>query len=57
MSNNKATGDDCIPAELLKYGPYTLMKDVARVLNSIFEEHNDVINVAKSILQPMPNSC
>ena len=54
MSNNKATGKDGIPAELLKYGPDTLMEDIARILNSIFEEHSDMINVGRSILQPIP---
>ena len=54
MSNNKATGEDGIPAELLKYGPDTLMEDIARILNSIFEEHSDMINVGRSILQPIP---
>ena len=53
MNNNKATREDGIPAELLKYDQDTLMKDIARVLNSIFEEHNDVINVGRSILQPI----
>ena len=54
MYNNKATGEYGIPAGLLKYGPDTLMKDIARVLSSIFEEHNDVINVRRSKLQPIP---
>ena len=54
MSNNKATGEDGIPAELLKYGPDTLMEDIARILNSIFEEHSDMINVGRSILQTIP---
>ena len=54
MNNNKATGEDGIQAELLKYGPDTLIKDIARILNSIFEEHKDVINVGRSILQPIP---
>ena len=54
MSNYKATGEDGIPAELLKYDPDTLMEDIARILNSIFEEHSDMINVGRSILQPIP---
>ena len=54
MSNNRAVGEDGIPAELLKYGSNTLMGDIASILNRIFEEHVETINVGKSILQPIP---
>ena len=30
------------------------MEDIARILNSIFEEHSDMIIVGRSILQPIP---
>ena len=54
MSNNRATGEDGIPVELLKYGPDVLIENITRILNGIFEEHEETINVGKSILQPIP---
>ena len=54
MSNNRAAGEDGIPTELLKYGPQSLMEEIARILNCIFEEHLETINVGQSILVPIP---
>ena len=54
MSNNRAVGEDGIPAELLKYGPDSLKEGIASVLNKIFEDHMETINIGKSILQPIP---
>ena len=53
MSNNKATGEDGIPIELIKYGPPSLLTEIARILNSVFESQSDTINVGISILLPI----
>ena len=54
MSNNKACGEDGIPAELLKYTSKELKESISFALNKIFEEHQDDMNIGKSILLPIP---
>ena len=53
MSNNKATGEDGIPVELIKYGPKSLITEIAKILNNVIEKHEDTINVGTSILLPI----
>ena len=37
MTNNKASGKDSIYVELLKYGPEEIYKEIANILNGIYE--------------------
>ena len=39
LSNNRAPGEDGIPGELLKYGPFMLDHTVANILNETFATH------------------
>ena len=50
MKNNKATFD--IPVETVKYAPPQIHGEVARVLNDIFEKHED-IHLGEGVLVPL----
>ena len=39
LNNNRATGEDQIPGELLRYGPKKSAEYVAKTLNQVFETH------------------
>ena len=39
LNNNRATGEDQIPGELLRYGPEKSAEYVAKTLNQVFETH------------------
>ena len=50
MRNARATFD--IPVELVKYAPEVLHGEVGRVLNNMFEKHED-IHVGEGVLVPL----
>ena len=52
MSNNKATGEDGIQLELIKYGPDILINEIADAINWTVENHSDTLNIGKSVLLP-----
>ena len=52
--NNKATGDDGLQLELIKYGPDILFEEISNNLNHVLENHSMEINFGLSILLPMP---
>ena len=53
-SNNKATGEDGIAIELIKYGPENLSDAVASSLNEVIEKQSENVNIGQSILLPIP---
>lgn len=53
MNNNKATGDDDIQLELLKYAPDILYDEIANNLNNVLETHTDDIDIGLSVLLPI----
>ena len=42
FKNGRATGPDGIPGELLKYGPPTLHKNIADILNQMMAKGEDL---------------
>ena len=56
LNNNRAAGYDKIPAELIKYGPDILHSEITRILNNIFEKHEEIpTNHALLLPLPKPN--
>ena len=45
MSNNKAPGRDNINVELVKYAPEDVHKEIAEVLNNVFETNSDELKL------------
>ena len=39
LNNNKATGEDDIPGELLKYSPKEVKQYIAQMINDMFRKH------------------
>ncbi|GFR76113.1 retrovirus-related Pol polyprotein LINE-1 [Elysia marginata] len=55
LKNNRASGQDGISAELLKYGTKALDEQLAIIFNDTFENHQDPnINVGELIAIPKP---
>ena len=55
LNNRRAPGKDEIYAELIKYGPETLIKIIGKVLNLIFEKHQEIdvgVGLIASITKP-----
>ena len=57
MNNNKAIEDDEIQLELIKYGPQIHHQAMSNILNRIFEEYKNKINLVLylQLLIPKPN--
>ena len=43
MTNSKALGKDNINAELIKYAPEEIYKEIANILNGVYERNDTVI--------------
>ena len=39
LNNNKSTGEDGIPGELLKYSPIEVKEYIAQIINDMFRKH------------------
>jgi K+/H+ antiporter YhaU regulatory subunit KhtT len=50
LRNNRAVGPDNIPGELYKYGGKELIKEIANLVNSIFECHESVKQIKEGYL-------
>ena len=53
LNNGRATGEDGIPGELLKYGPERLAEQTARVFNETFETHQP-LKINKGNMRTLP---
>ena len=53
MANNKAPGKDNINVELIKYVPEEIYKEIANILNGIFERNDTRIKLGTGILLPL----
>ena len=53
MTNNKAPDKDNNNVELIKYAPEEIYKDIANILNGIYERNDTGIKLGTSILLPV----
>ena len=53
LRNNRASGDDRITGELIKYGPDIVKEKLCNTYNKMFENHYDETNIGKSNLLPL----
>ena len=52
MTNNKAPGKDNINVELIKYAPEEIYKEIANILNRIYERNDTGVELGTGILLP-----
>ena len=50
ITNNKAPGKDNINVELIKYPPKEIYKEIANILNGIYEKNDTEIKLGTAIL-------
>ena len=50
MTNNKAPGKDNVNVELIKYPPKEIYKEIANILNGIYEKNDTEIKLGTGIL-------
>ena len=53
LKNNKASGEDRITGELIKYAPDIVKEKLCNTYNKMFENHCDEVNIGKSNLLPL----
>eukprot|EP01034_Spumella_vulgaris_P022573 gene22573-28706_t len=53
LNNRRATGEDQIPGELLKYGGHQLHELLARLFNFVFTSHTHMDSVGEGVLIPL----
>ena len=53
MTNNKTPGKDNINVELIKYAPEEIYKEIANILNGIYEINDTGIKLGTGILLPL----
>ena len=53
MTNNKEPGKDNINVELIKYTPEEIFKEIANILNGIYERNYTGITLGTGILLPL----
>ena len=54
MANNKVPGKDNINVELIKYAPEETYKEIANIINGIYERNDTSIKLGTGILLPIP---
>ena len=53
MTHNKAPSKDKINVELIKYAPEEIYKEIANILNGIYERNDTGIKLESGILLPL----
>ena len=53
MTNNKAPGKDNINVGLIKCAPEEIYKEIANILNGIYERNDTIIKLGTGILLPL----
>ena len=54
MANNKAPSKDNINVKLIKYAPEEIYKEIANILNGIYERNDTRTKLGTSTLLPLP---